>query len=113
MLMSISAALYGDFLVFFLRFHLFIFREGEEKKEEKKRNISVKEKHKSVPSHTHPDWGLKHNPGMWPDRTKQANFHVARQLPTNRATLVRAPTKIFETLFSLLFLPNIYSVISL
>ena len=64
MLMSISAALYGDFLVFFLRFHLFIFRGGEEKKEEKKRNISVKEKHKSVPSHTHPDWGLKHNPGM-------------------------------------------------
>ena len=50
--------------VFFLRFYflieyykiLFIFRErGEER--ERERNVDVREKHRSVASCTHPDWG--------------------------------------------------------
>ena len=35
--------------------------------EERRRNISVQEKHQSVASHTPPTGDLAHNPGMCPD----------------------------------------------
>ena len=63
-LLSVFLSYVGTF--FFLRFHLFIFREmGREREREK--NIDVRENHWSVASHMHPDQARTHNPGLYPN----------------------------------------------
>ena len=66
---SISQEHMWDFFVLFcVRFYLFIFREGEGKEKERGRNISVREKHQSVASQRHPDWELNRWPfALWND----------------------------------------------
>ena len=54
--------------VLYIYFILFYFLErGERKEKERERNISVREKHESVASHTPPAGDMAHNPGMCPD----------------------------------------------
>ena len=58
--------LWSVYSCLFKRFYLFLEREGRE--EERERNISVNEKHRSFTSSTPPTSDLACNPGMCPDR---------------------------------------------
>ena len=59
---------------FIFYFYIFIFKDfvylflerGEGREKEKERNIDVREKHRSVASHTHPDQGPNAQPRRVP-----------------------------------------------
>ena len=87
----------------FLRFYLFIFSDGGGREKDRKRNINVRENHRSVASCAHhnqgpcSDWG----PNLQPTHVsllgiELATFNFAGWHPTKWAILVRAVPWIFN-----------------
>ena len=77
---------------FFLRFHLFIFRErGREGEREGEKHWCERSIHCLVASCTHPSWGSNLQPRHvpWPG-IEPVTFHFARWCPTHWASPVRA-----------------------
>ena len=70
-----------DFICLFI--YLFLER-GEERQKERERNMDETEKHQSVVSRMHPNWGLNPKPRHVPrPRIYLATFYFAGQQPTN------------------------------
>ena len=65
----------------------YVFIAFRERERERETNINAREKHRSVASHTHLDWGLNMEPRYvsWPG-IEPATLWLQDNTPTNRAT---------------------------
>ena len=86
-----------NFILLYLhsRTHFLILERGEQMERLKERNINVREKHRLVASHMHPDWGWTRRLDMCADpESNPRSFSAGDDSPTSWATPARADPSI-------------------